>query len=56
MIQLAATTDLLQLVTGGTQVVKVHASYVDLTGTTVTPGRLNTSISVSYTHLTLPTN
>ena len=49
MIQLASTSDLLQLVTGGTQVIKVHASYADMSGITITYARLNTSISTVTT-------
>jgi hypothetical protein len=44
VIFLTTTTDLIQLVTSGTQVLKVHASYLDSTGVVVTPGRQNTSI------------
>jgi len=46
---LSNTTSLIELVTGGTQVLNIHASYVDLSGTTVTPGDLNTSINSATT-------
>jgi hypothetical protein len=49
MILLTSTSDLVQVITGGTQAIKVHASYVDLSGTTVTPGRLNTAIASAAT-------
>lgn len=49
MILLTSTSDLIQVITGGTQAIKVHASYVDLSGTTVTPGRLNTAIASATT-------
>lgn len=44
---LTSTSDLLQIVTGGSQIVKVHTSYIDLVGggTSATPGRLNTVIN-----------
>jgi hypothetical protein len=49
MLNLAATTDKLQLVTSAAVTVDVHASYVDLSGTTVTPGRKNTAITTAAT-------
>ena len=51
MIILATTTDLVQIITGSTQAIKVHASYVDLNTSTsaITPGRLNTSIATATT-------
>lgn len=49
MILLTSTSDLIQAITGGTQAIKVHASYVDLSGLTVTPGRLNTAIASAAT-------
>lgn len=42
MINLASTSDKLRLVTSGAASVEVHASWVDLNGSTVTPGRTNT--------------
>ena len=49
MIILASTADLVRVVTSHAALVEVHASYVDLNGTTVTPGRLNTMISTATT-------
>ena len=49
MINLTSTSDLLELVTGSALVLNVHASWVDLASTTVTPGRTNTSISSTTT-------
>ena len=49
MIILASTADLVRVVTSHSALVEVHASYVDLNGTTVTPGRLNTLISTATT-------
>lgn len=37
-----ASTDVLRVVTGAAADIDVHASWVDLNGTTVTPGRTNT--------------
>lgn len=48
-LQLTSATDLVQVVTGGTQAVHVHASWVDLLSGAVTPGRTNTSISSAAT-------
>jgi hypothetical protein len=49
VILLASTSDLLRVVTSSTSAVDVHASWVDLNGTTVTPGRTNTLISSATT-------
>lgn len=49
MIILASTADLVRVATSHAALVEVHASYVDLNGTTVTPGRLNTLISTATT-------
>lgn len=49
MIILASTADLVRVVTSHAALVEVHASYVDLNGTTVTPGRLNTLITTATT-------
>jgi hypothetical protein len=49
MILLASTSDLLRVVTSSTSALDVHASWVDLNGTTVTPGRTNTLISTATT-------
>ena len=42
MINLASTSDLIRVVTSHAAQIEVHASWVDLNGTTVTPGRTNT--------------
>ena len=50
MLLLTSTNDLLQVNTGtATSTIEVHASYVDLDGTTVTPGRANTRITTAAT-------
>ena len=50
MLLLASTSDLLRVITGtATTTIEVHASYVDLNGTTVTPGRTNTLITTATT-------
>jgi hypothetical protein len=50
MILLTSTSDLIKLVTSAAaNSIDVHASYVDLSGTTVTPGRLNTKITTATT-------
>jgi len=54
MILLTSTNDLVTVTTGGTQVVNVHASWVGLNGTTVTPARQNTVISSATTTTVVP--
>jgi hypothetical protein len=49
VILLAGTAALLQLITASTSIVQVQASYVDLSGSTVTPGTQNTSINSAAT-------
>ena len=49
MIYLASTSDILQVVTSSANPVNVHATFTDLSGTTVTPGRTNTSIAAATT-------
>lgn len=50
MLLLTSTSDVLRVVTAtATSTIEVHASYVDLNGTTVTPGRLNTLITTATT-------
>jgi hypothetical protein len=49
VLNLSATTDKIQLTTGTAADVDVHASWVDLSGTTVTPGRTNTAITTAAT-------
>ncbi len=49
MILLASTSDLLRVVTSAAVTTDVHASWADLNGTTVTPGRTNTPITTAAT-------
>jgi hypothetical protein len=49
MINLAGTSDIIRVVTSSTANIAVHASWMDLSGTTVTPGRTNTAIASAAT-------
>lgn len=49
MLILALTTDKLQVITSGTAAIDVHASFMDVSGSTVTPGKQNTAISSATT-------
>lgn len=49
MLILATTTDKLQLVTSAAIAVDVHGSFVDLSGSTTTPGKQNTAITTATT-------
>ena len=49
MIYLASISDKLQVVTSSANPVHVHATFTDLSGTTVTPGLANTSIAAATT-------
>ncbi|MBK8810760.1 MAG: hypothetical protein IPN69_08530 [Acidobacteria bacterium] len=49
MLLLASTSDKIQVVTDSAITVDAHASYVDLNGTTTTPGRKNTPITTATT-------
>jgi hypothetical protein len=49
MLNLVLTTDKLQLVTTSVASVDVQASFIDLSGTTITPGNQNTAISSATT-------
>lgn len=49
MILLASTTDKLQLITSAAGQVDVHASWADVSGTTVTVGRTNSRIATATT-------
>jgi hypothetical protein len=49
MLLLTSTSDKLQVVTSAATAVGVHASWVDLAGSTVTPSRSNTSIASATT-------
>lgn len=50
MLLLTSTSDLVRITTGtATNAIEVHASYVDINGTTVTPLRTNTKITTATT-------
>ena len=50
MLLLTSTSDVVRLVTGtATSTIEVHTSYVDVNGTTITPGRTNTLITTATT-------
>jgi hypothetical protein len=53
MLILASTSDLLRVVTTAAAQIEVHASWVDLNGTTVTPGRTNTPFITTATTTTV---
>ena len=54
MILLTSTNDKLRLVTSAAGDVEVQASYVDLSGSTVTPGRTNSNIMTATTTDIIP--
>jgi len=55
MLLLTSTSDLVQVVTGtATSTIEVHASYIDINGTTVTPLRTNTRITTATTTTVVP--
>lgn len=49
MLLLASTSDLLRVTTSAAVTTDVHASWVDMNGTTITPGRTNTAITTATT-------
>lgn len=50
MLLLTSTSDIVSLITGSaTSTIEVHTSYVDVNGTTITPGRTNTRITTATT-------
>lgn len=49
MLLLTSTSDLVRVVTSAAGDIQVHASYVDVTGTTITPLRTNTLITTATT-------
>jgi hypothetical protein len=49
MLLLASTSDKIQVITSAAGQVDVHASWVDLSGTTITAGRTNTRIATATT-------
>lgn len=55
MLLLTSTSDVVRVVTGSAaNSIDVHASWVDLNGTTVTPGRQNTVITTATTTIIVP--
>ncbi|SRR5580765_1727330 len=54
MILLTSINDRLQIVTSAASAINVHASWVDTLTGTVTPGRLNSSISAAITTTVVP--
>jgi hypothetical protein len=53
VLNLASITDLVRVVTGAASDIEIHASWVDLSGTTVTPGRTNTGSILTATTTTV---
>lgn len=50
MLLLTSTSDIVRLITGAAaSTIEVHTSYVDVSGTTITPGRTNTRITTATT-------
>ena len=50
MLLLTSTSDIVRLTTSAaTSTIEVHASFVDMSGTTITPGRTNTRITTAGT-------
>ena len=50
MLLLTSTSDIVRLTTSAaTSTIEVHTSYVDMSGTTITPGRTNTRITTAGT-------
>lgn len=49
MLFLVSTSDLIQIVTASPTTVSVHASWLDYTASTVTPGNTNTTITTATT-------
>jgi hypothetical protein len=55
MLLLTSTSDVVSLTTGtATSTMEVHTSYVDVSGTTITPGRTNTRITTATTTTIVP--
>jgi hypothetical protein len=55
MLNLSSTSDIVRVITGSAANVECHASWVDLNGTTVTPGRQNTpNITTATTTTVVP--
>lgn len=50
MLLLTSVSDIVRLITGAAaSTIEVHTSYVDVSGTTITPGRTNTRITTATT-------
>jgi hypothetical protein len=49
MLNLAASTDAVEILTSAAATIDVHASFLDLSGTTVTPGKQATAITTATT-------
>lgn len=55
MLLLNSASDALRIITGtATTTIEVHTSWVDINGTTVTPGRQNTRITTAATTIVVP--
>ena len=55
MLLLSSTSSVLQVVTGtAVDAIEVQASWVDLMGTTVTPGDVNTVVTTAATTVVVP--
>lgn len=55
MLLLNSTSDLVRMVTSAAvSTIEVHTSYVDVNGTTITPGRTNTRITTATTTTIVP--
>lgn len=53
MLLLTSTSDIIRVVTGSAADIECHASWVDISGTTVTPSRTNTAPIVTATTTTI---
>jgi hypothetical protein len=53
MLILASTSDIIRVVTAQAAQIEVHASYVDMNGSTITPGRTNTPAITTATTTTV---
>ena len=53
MLLLTSTSDIIRVVTGSAADIECHASYVDISGTTITPLRTNTAPIVTATTTTV---
>jgi hypothetical protein len=54
MLLLTSTSGQLQLLTNAAAIIDVHATWVDTSGTAITPGRQNTQISTAATTVIVP--